>query len=214
MRKRGESVHVHQVKEEKREGRFLSIIQTESVSIVKIFLFFSTYFSIINIASHDKESPNQENLKLGRPLRDYRGLSPISNKLKADIEKVTKLGQSVSLRCMSLTKPLEKCSWRDPLGFEFDANQPPVGITTLINDEQTCQIQIDSITEHQLGKWTCKIELADENQFQEATLTATLDILVRDVRLPVHAKPEIYVLHLTPFIIADNYTIEGRALVN
>ena len=166
----------------------------------------------LNIASNDEKSPNQENKKVGRPLRDYRGLSPISNKLKADIERVTNLGQSVSLRCISLTKPLEKCSWRDPSGFEFDANEPPVGITTLINDEKTCQIQIDSITENQLGKWACKIELEDENQFQESTLTATLDILVRDVRLPVHAKPENYVLHLTPFIIADNYTIEGRAL--
>ena len=46
-------------------------------------------------------------------------------------------------------------------------------------------------------------------QYQEVFLTATETVPVTDVRLPTHAIPEKYVIHLTPFIIPDNFTIEG-----
>ena len=32
---------------------------------------------------------------------------------------------------------------------------------------------------------------------------------VRDVRLPRHMKPELYNLQLLPFIIPENFTIDG-----
>ena len=33
---------------------------------------------------------------------------------------------------------------------------------------------------------------------------------VRDVRLPRHMKPELYNLQLLPFIIPENFTIDGH----
>ena len=48
-----------------------------------------------------------------------------------------------------------------------------------------------------------------QNQYQQAFMTATEVLPVTDVRLPIHIVPETYVIHLTPFIIQGNYTIEG-----
>ena len=52
------------------------------------------------------------------------------------------------------------------------------------------------------------------DQYQEAYLTATETVPVTDVRLPSHAIPEKYVIHLTPFIIPDNFTIEGHVSID
>ena len=52
------------------------------------------------------------------------------------------------------------------------------------------------------------------DQYQEAYLTATETVPVTDVRLPTHAIPEKYVIHLTPFIIPDNFTIEGHVSID
>jgi hypothetical protein len=37
---------------------------------------------------------------------------------------------------------------------------------------------------------------------------------VRDMRLPRHVIPQTYNLSLTPFIIPDNYTIQGAITIN
>ncbi len=50
-------------------------------------------------------------------------------------------------------------------------------------------------------------------QYQEATLTATEVVPVTDVRLPSHAIPDSYVIHLTPFLIPGNFTIEGHVSI-
>ena len=39
------------------------------------------------------------------------------------------------------------------------------------------------------------------------------DLTDINVRLPTHAIPEKYVIHLTPFIIPDNFTIEGHVSI-
>ena len=58
------------------------------------------------------------------------------------------------------------------------------------------------------------IELEGVDQYQEAFLTATETVPVTDVRLPTHALPEKYVIHLTPFIIPNNFTIEGHVSID
>ena len=40
------------------------------------------------------------------------------------------------------------------------------------------------------------------------------DLNYTNVRLPTHAIPEKYVIHLTPFIIPDNFTIEGHVSID
>ena len=152
----------------------------------------------------------EEETLAGRPLRDYKGQDPYSNRLLASIEKVSSIGQPLSLRCESVTKRYENCFWTSPSGIIFDVNEPPLGISTIIDDGYVCQIQIDSVSNEDLGNWVCNVELEGEEQYQEAVLTATQRALVPSVRLPTHAIPERYVLHMTPFIIEDNFTIEGH----
>ena len=66
-----------------------------------------------------------------------------------------------------------------------------------------------SLSEDQLGIWSCKVQLNDEDQYQEAYVTATKTLPVQDVRLPRHLNPIDYRMYLTPFIIEGNFTIEG-----
>ena len=61
-----------------------------------------------------------------------------------------------------------------------------------------------------LGEWKCKIQPPD-GHYQEGTvsLLTSEQGFVRDMRLPRHIVPSAYNLSLTPFIIPDNYTIQG-----
>ena len=85
----------------------------------------------------------------------------------------------------------------------------PTGYTSVIDNEKTCHLMIDNLSEEQFGKWSCIVKQKGQNQYQQAFMTATEVLPVTDVRLPLHVLPESYVIHLTPFIIQGNYTIEG-----
>ena len=84
-------------------------------------------------------------------------------------------------------------------------------------NRRSCELTIQEASETDSGKWTCKIVLSDTKQFQAATLNIPsmkenkdYSSLIRDVRLPTNLEPERYNVYLTPFIIKDNYTIEGH----
>jgi hypothetical protein len=66
------------------------------------------------------------------------------------------------------------------------------------------------------GEWKCKIRPADGSHYQEGTinLLTSEQGFVRDMRLPHHVIPQTYNLSLTPFIIPDNYTIQGSITIN
>jgi aminopeptidase N len=149
-------------------------------------------------------------VKDGQPLRDYGGLQPESNKLEASIERVSSLGQPLTMRCSS-KKKISSCTWKSPQMDIQKADQPN---TEVIAHEQTCLFNIKSLEQEQLGRWTCQVTLEGVDQYQEAYVTATSDVPVKDVRLPGHAIPEDYIIHLTPFIIVDNFTIEGHVSIN
>ena len=85
----------------------------------------------------------------------------------------------------------------------------PLGYTSVIDNDKTCHLMINNLSEEQLGKWSCTVKQKGQNQYQQAFMTATEVLPVTDVRLPIHIVPETYVIHLTPFIIQGNYTIEG-----
>ena len=103
------------------------------------------------------------NRQIGRPLRNYYGKVPTSNKLNSDIERISTIGQPLSMSCSSETA-IEKCTWTSPSGFTFEAHTrahttQPDGVKIISSDENICKIQIGHLSEAQLGKWTCQIKL-------------------------------------------------------
>ena len=103
------------------------------------------------------------NRQIGRPLRNYHGKVPVSNKLNSDIERISSIGQPLSMSCSSETE-IEKCTWTSPSGFTFEAHTrahttQPDGVKIISSDENICKIQIGHLSEAQLGKWTCQIKL-------------------------------------------------------
>ena len=63
------------------------------------------------------------------------------------------------MKCTSETKNIEKCTWTDPSGSSFEIGSLPEGIKVVTNDQHICHIQIESLNQNQLGKWSCKVEL-------------------------------------------------------
>ena len=63
------------------------------------------------------------------------------------------------MKCTSELKNIQKCTWKDPSGSSFEVGSPPDGIRIVTNDQHICHIQIDSLNQNQLGKWSCKVEL-------------------------------------------------------
>jgi hypothetical protein len=61
------------------------------------------------------------------------------------------------------------------------------------------------------GEWRCKIQPPDGSRYQLGiiALLTSEQGFVRDMRLPRHVVPSAYSLTLTPFIVPDNYTIQG-----
>ena len=102
--------------------------------------------------------------QIGRPLRNYHGKVPVSNKLNSDIERISSIGQPLSMSCSSETA-IEKCTWTSPSGFTFEAHtrahttQYTIQPKIISSDENICKIQIGHLNEAQLGKWTCQIKL-------------------------------------------------------
>ena len=137
----------------------------------------------------------------GRPLRDYKGLVPKSNRLETTMERVSSIGQPFAMKCTS-KNPMKSCIWTTPDKKKFDAKSPILGVQTILYDDNNCHIQINTLTKSQLGTWSCQVELEGEDQYQEAFLTATENLPVTEgIRLPNAVIPESYVIHLTPFII-------------
>ena len=161
-------------------------------------IFISLWYEITGRALRVKEEVEQS----GRPLRDY-DVQPVSNKLVANIERVSAIGQPLAMRCTApKDKKMTKCTWTSPNGKIFSTASD-------IDNGKICQIQLASLSEEQLGLWRCRVHLEGENQYQEAFVTATQTLPVQDVRLPRHAAPDTYNIYLTPFLIPDNFTIEG-----
>ena len=181
-----------------------------------ICLQFSTSNKIFDLIPvlRSGDAKINSNVNLGRPLRDYKGLKPMSNWLKSNIKAVSEIGQPLAMKCTSEQNIIEKCTWTTPQGSSFDHGSIPEGITYLMDDDHTCQIEIESLSKDQLGKWSCTVQLKGQDQYQMAFMTATEVVPVTDVRLPTHAFPENYVIHLTPFIIPENFTIEGHVRIN
>ena len=109
----------------------------------------------------------------GRPLRDYKNLIPISNRLETTMERVSKIGQLVEMKCSSPKIAMKSCIWTTPAQESFNSKNPNKGIKSILNDDHNCQIQIQSLEKNQIGNWKCKVELDGFDQYQEAILTAT-----------------------------------------
>ena len=159
--------------------------------------------TFIFTASNVRQEPEQ-----GRPLRTYDE-TPQNHKLQTNIERVSKLGLPLAMKCTS-DLPIESCHWTTPSGETMDMKRLPKGYTSVIDNEKTCHMMIESLSKEQLGKWSCIVKQKGSEQYQQAFMTATEVVPVTDVRLPVHVVPEVYIIHLTPFIFEGNYTIEGN----
>ena len=119
-----------------------------------------------NVMENGNSPLLQTRQQIGRPLRDYKGAIPISNQLKADIERISSIGQPLTMKCTSELKNIQKCTWTHEVsGTSFDINSPPNGIQAITNDQHICHIQIDSLNQNQLGKWSCKIGKGNKNVF-------------------------------------------------
>ena len=82
----------------------------------------------------------------GRPLRDYKNLIPISNRLETTMERVSKIGQPVEMKCSSPKIAMKSCIWTTPAQESFNSKNPIKGIKSILNDEHNCQIQIQSFS--------------------------------------------------------------------
>ena len=61
-----------------------------------------------------------------------------------------------------------------------------------------------------MGTWICRIYHSASPVFQEAHFTATSNGKSLQMRLPKHIQPIKYAIFITPFIIKDNFTIQGH----
>lgn len=84
------------------------------------------------------------------------------------------------------------------------------GISTNTTSGEFCHIQIINLEEEQFGDWTCQLELGNGLSYQRSTLAVTDKLRISDVRLPGDLKPTYYKLSLIPFLIPDNFTIDGH----
>ena len=100
-------------------------------------------------------------------------------RLTTNMERVSKIGQPLAMKCSS-EKAMKTCKWTTPNKTTFDSKSPIEGVTAILNDDHNCHIQINSLSKEQLGKWSCRVELEGENQYQEAILTATESLPVTE----------------------------------
>ena len=101
-------------------------------------------------------------------------------RLTTNMERVSKIGQPLAMKCSSSEKTMKSCKWTTPNKTTFDSKSPIEGVTAILNDDHNCHIQINSLSKEQLGKWSCRVELEGENQYQEAILTATESLPVTE----------------------------------
>ena len=145
----------------------------------------------------------------------------MSNKLVSHIDQVKNIGDPMNMYCNldpQSTKDMMYCRWTQPNekgeivikedGKFIDTALPGIEIDK--SNPNSCNITVQQTKDSDLGVWKCFVELNDSKQFQESWLTATTDGLVDDIRLPRHLIPEEYNVQLTPFIMKDNFTINGH----
>ena len=145
----------------------------------------------------------------------------MSNKLISHIDQVENLQNPLNMYCKLnnyTTEGMNGCKWIRPNSIEeivvkengnfTDDNIP--GITIDKSNPDSCNITVEDFKESDLGVWTCHVELNDTLHFQESKLTATMDGLVDDIRLPRNLLPEKYTIRLTPYILEGNFTINGH----
>jgi aminopeptidase N len=77
-------------------------------------------------------------------------------------------------------------------------------------EPKTCQLTLRNLKSNQIGDWKCRVVHANCSRFQEAHITVTPDGISMTVRLPQHLKPQKYNVYLTPFIVVDNFTVQGH----
>ncbi len=91
------------------------------------------------------------------------------------------------------------------------------GYTAYTDDSgRVCGLTIQTLTADDLGEWQCKIQPPDGQQHFQLGVVSLLtseEGFVRDMRLPRHVIPSAYDVTLTPFIIPDNYTIQGSVII-
>ena len=192
--------------------------------------------SIITTSRDVKSSTKASEQKRGRRLRNYDEI-PKFNRLDSGV--MFKEDSSMTLWC-SLPKNskenIKECYINSPDGSQylktdknfntFKENDNTTEWVDSVNsniiiimpkDKKQCKVVINDVNNKDVGKWTCKIHLSETNKFQTATLTVSAKdedynsfLPVRDVRLPTSVTPEKYNIYLTPFIVKDNYTIEGH----
>lgn len=162
--------------------------------------------------SAHQQNKQARTLEAGKPLRQYTE-EPTSNRLEAKIDMVKSLDKSLSMYCrVPEGQTIKTCSWTSPKGDEFLKSTDEVRF--IDTDSQNCHITVDKLKENHLGTWTCRVHVEGHQQFQEAYLTATNELPVKDVRLPLHLRPEQYNIYLTPFIVPNNFSIEGYVEIN
>jgi hypothetical protein len=77
-------------------------------------------------------------------------------------------------------------------------------------DPKRCRLNVPSLAADQMGTWRCKVDFADVDTYRVVFFTATTAVRVSDIRLPRHLVPERYVVFLTPFLVVNNFTIQGH----
>ena len=171
-----------------------------------------------------------------KPLRQH-SKAPEINRLDAGVEFGK--GSLINMWCnigLKSTQKIDECQFTSPDDtsyllrndkvYKYNENSnttdwwesvDPNIIIIMPKDKQKCKISIYNAKEKDVGKWSCKVVLSESHQFQSAILTIPSREagqqkypLIRDVRLPTSLIPEKYNVYLTPFIIKDNYTIEGH----
>ena len=79
-----------------------------------------------------------------------------------------------------------------------------------VTNSKSCFLTIKSLKAPAMGTWKCRIFHTASQIFQEAHFAATFNGKSLQMRLPKHIQPQKYALYLTPFIIKDNFTIQGH----
>ena len=144
----------------------------------------------------------------------------MSNKLVSHIAQVKNIGAPMNMFCNLNPHSMEEmmyCRWTRPNGGEefvvkeggeFVDNISGINIDK--SNPNSCNITVQATKDTDLGVWSCHVELENVKQFQESRLTATTDGLINDIRLPRHLIPDEYTIQLTPFILENNFTINGH----
>ena len=182
-----------------RRSILLSLVFNKMLSSLMILCFWSSIFCPITALKEDVTS----------------------NKLLSHIDQVKNIGDSLNMYCklnQDSTENMNDCKLTRPNGMDeivvkengvFTTDEI-AGIKIDTSDPNSCNITVEVSNETDLGVWSCLVQLNNTKQFQESKLTATVDGLVDNIRLPRNLVPEHYTIQLTPFIIEDNFTINGH----